>query len=202
MSNLQAQALLNQLVPCSDNAIIADEDKRDLQLLSCLAQPPLQLVRHIRVDVQNGNQCLAKTSLPFHDQFREFAFFHFSHGTYQESSSDISGEETHASHLTRARDEDCPLRHFVASDAGSSPPAIRGTGKADPAGRSMRQISLQAKRRLHNSTPHPQALLVPAQVALAQHAPSHGSRLASTQTCVPISRDSQLRAGTRPTFRR
>ena len=64
VSNLQEQALLNQLVPRSDN-IIADENKRDLQLLDCLAQPPLQPVRHIRVDVQDGNRCLAKTPLPF-----------------------------------------------------------------------------------------------------------------------------------------
>ena len=64
VSNFQTQALLNQLVPCSDNAIIANEDKRDLQLLGCLAQPPLQPVRHIRVDVQDGNRCLAKTPCP------------------------------------------------------------------------------------------------------------------------------------------
>ena len=152
VSNLQAQSLLNQLVPCSDNAIIADEDKRDLRQLGCLAQPPLQPVRHIRVDVQDGNRCLAKTPCPFM----------------------ISFASLRSSASRRARDENCPLRR------GSSPPAIRGTGKADPADRSMRQISPQAERRVHNSTPHSPALLVPAQVALAQRAPSRGSLLAST----------------------
>ena len=120
VSNVQTQALLNQLVPCSDNAVIADEDKRDLQLLNCLAQPPLQPVRHIRVDVQDGNRCLAKTPLPFHGQFHEFASFHFSHVTLQEGSPDMSGEETHASRLSRAwraREKNCPLRHSVVPGA-------------------------------------------------------------------------------------
>ena len=58
--------------------------------------------------------------LPFHDQFREFAFFHFSSVTLQEGSSDVSGKETHAGSIPRAwrvRDKNCPLRHFVASGA-------------------------------------------------------------------------------------
>ena len=89
--------------------------------------------------------------LPFHDQFREFASFHFLHVTLQEGSPDVSGEETHASRLPRAwraRDKNCPLRHFIAPWHGSSPPAVRGTGKADPADRSMRQISPHAERRV------------------------------------------------------
>ena len=124
VSNLQKPAPLVELVPCIDNAIIADEDKRDLQLLSCLARRPLQLVRHIRVDVQDGNRCLEKTLAPlrFKDQFREFASFHFSHVTLQEDSPDISGEEMYAIRVTRAwraRDKNCPLRHFVASGAAT-----------------------------------------------------------------------------------
>ena len=54
------------------------------------------------------------------DQFHEFASFHFSHVTLQEGSPDMSGEETHASRLPRAwraRDKNCPLRHFVAPGA-------------------------------------------------------------------------------------
>ena len=144
MPGVQTQALLNQVVPCSDNTIIADEDKRDLQLLSCLARTPLQLVHHIRVDVQDGNRCLAKTRLPFQDQLHEFASFHFSHVTLQEGSSDTADVKTHAFRLTRAwraHDKNCPLRRFVASGAANGPPGIRGTGEVDPADRSMRQIS-------------------------------------------------------------
>ena len=65
---------------------------------------------------------------------------------------------------------------------GSSPPAIRETGKADPADRSMRHISPQTDRRVYNSTLHSPDLLMSAQVVQALRAPSRGSLLASTQT--------------------
>ena len=94
-----------------------------------------------------------------------------------------------------------------------SAPQKSKLGSTGPLPANGRKLSLQMRRahfektvgtdlRVYNSTLHSPDLLMSAQVALGQRAPSHGSRLASTQTCVPISRDSQLHTGTRPAFRR
>ena len=115
VSNLQTQALLNQLIPCSDNTTIAEEDKRDLRLLDCLAQSPLQPVRHIRSMFKMATDVWRPLALS--GSFHEFASFLFSHVTLQEGSPDTADEETHAIRLTRAwrdPDKNCPLGHFLA----------------------------------------------------------------------------------------